>query len=160
MELVPKPKPPSTTKPFIAAQRADVIVETDTHGRADVFIDDIIPVGIWSDQCSCLIHIVLLVIDVMGCPLNLNDSLPRDPLLALNKLAAESQLAESFTVLGWDVDTRKFTVALTDEKYTVWIGEINTLLQAQQTKVKKLVKLIGKLNWAAELLPLVRYFLH
>ena len=61
--------------------------------------------------------------------LNSNDPLPREPLLVLNKLAAESQLAECFTALGWDVDMRRFVVVLTDDKFMIWMEEINSLLR-------------------------------
>jgi len=46
MKLVPELRLPSTTIPFIVAHRADVIIETEAYGKADVFIDDIIPVGL------------------------------------------------------------------------------------------------------------------
>jgi len=99
-------------------------------------------------------------INTMGRPLNSNDPLPRELLLVLNKIAIESQFAECFTALGWDVDTRRFVVALTDDKFMIWMEEINSLLQNKQTKAKDLVKIIRKLNWAAKLLLLACYFLH
>ena len=160
VEQVPEPIKPNTSKPLPAARRPDVIVELEAHGKADVFIDDIIPVGLWSPRCFRLISAVLLAMEIIGRPLNENDPLPREPLIALNKLLSEGGLDEHFIALGWMIDTRAFTVALTEDKFKAWSRALDDLIRSRSCTVKYLEETIGKLNWVAELMPLARYFLH
>ena len=158
-ENIPPPEPFNETMPLGIARKADVEVPLEAVGKSDVHIDDIIPIGIASDRWKRLVGSVLLALDCVGRPANTDDPLPRDPLPSLSKLAAEGQLSESFTVLGWNVNTRSFEVALSDEKCTAWMKELDDLIQSKKIKAKNLEKLLGKLNWAAEIIPLARYFL-
>ena len=50
-------------------------------------------------------------------------------MAALNKLLAEARLEEVKTILGWIFDLRLLTIALPDNKFTVWSKALCAMLK-------------------------------
>jgi len=103
--------------PFKAAKLADVFVQVSEEGRADVFIDDIITVGYFSDCWKWLCGAALLALHIFDRPVDESEPVPRDDLLAINKLLSDGSPSEIKIVLGWVVNTRLFTISLPDNKF-------------------------------------------
>ena len=133
---------------------------TNGTGRADVFIDDIITIGYATKRWKRLCGAALLALHMFRRPAHNNEPVPRDDLLSLNKLIIEGSSSEVKTALGWDIDTRRFTVSLPDDKYAEWSQQINSILKSGKVAPKKLESLIGRLNHAAFVIPLCRHFLN
>ena len=54
---------------------------------------------------------------MLGRPADANEPMPRDDLVAINKLLSEGSFSERKEVLGWIINTREFTTSLPDEKH-------------------------------------------
>jgi hypothetical protein len=85
--------------------------EMSDYGVTEAYIDDIFVVFPFTsdDHLERGRNAPLLAIDTMGRPTHADDPQPRDPIVALKKLAAEGTPAERMTVLGWLLDTRRST---------------------------------------------------
>ena len=69
-------------------------------------------------------------------------------------------LAERKTFLGWIIDSRRMRVYLPGLKTLRWITDIDSVLSKDRVGSKQLESLLGKLNHAAFIIPLSRYFLN
>ena len=63
------------------------MVRLETRGKSDLWVNGIIPIGILLPNWNRLSGSVLLAIEIIGLPLNKNNKIPREHLVALNKLA-------------------------------------------------------------------------
>ena len=131
-------------------------------GIVDVFLDDLITVGIPSptpDSAARLAYAVPVVIEAIARPVRKDEPLPRSILVSTKKLQAEGQPSESKLVLGWLLDTRALTLALPSRKYTAWCAEIDDALSSKRISGGKVESLIGKLNHVAMIVPITMAFL-
>ena len=103
--------------PFGQALPVGVVVPVEKHGKCDDFIDDIIGCGYFNSRWKRLAGAALLSLYVVGRPVSVDEPLARDDLVALKKFKAEGALSEIQTVLGWDVDTRRFITIRPDLKH-------------------------------------------
>ena len=106
------------------------------------------------------IHVIPLICYILFRPVRENEPIPRADILSKAKLIAEGMLAERKTFLGWIIDSRQMRVFLPKLKALRWMTEIDSLLSLRKVNNKKLESLIGKLNHAAFIIPLSRYFLN
>jgi len=148
---------------FVEAIMPAFEVPTGSRSCRDCFIDDIIDCKLDTAASSKrLCHIVPMAVHVMGRP-HAGDDLepvPRKPILAPEKLEAEGRSAERQVVLGWEIRTRCFTVALPNDKHLAWRGDLVAMIQAGQVSRKGLESMIGRLNHASFVIPLSRHFLN
>ena len=93
MSKVPPPTILSPVELLEQDRRSNVIVNLKQHRKADVYIDNLIPMGLWSDCCTRLIGTILLAMEYIGQLVNELDPLLWEPLLILNKLLMESKLS-------------------------------------------------------------------
>jgi hypothetical protein len=77
----------------------------------------------------------------------------------LSKLAEEGQLMERFIILGWIIDTRRLLISLPQKKFKRWNKELGEIIHRKKVSYALLESLIGRLNHAASVCPLMRYFL-
>jgi hypothetical protein len=113
----------STT--FGSAKSLDIALEPDNYGKIDIFIDDGIAITPdLGENSNRAIQAMLLAIHVLCRPLDSNEPLLREDCLSLSKLKEEGSLSEKFTLLGWDINTRKLTIALPEKKFSRWSNEI------------------------------------
>ena len=68
--------------------------------KADIYIDNIIFIGLWLEESSRLVEVVFLAIKLVERPINLEDSFLRDLLLSISKLLVKEKLSEISTALG------------------------------------------------------------
>ena len=146
--------------PFTQAKPADASVQVSDHGCADIFIDDIITVGFHSKRWRRLCGATLLALHMFGRPAHENEPVPRNDLVALNKLLAAGSPSEIKTVLGWDIDTRRLLVSLPDDKFEEWCAQIQKAIDSKSISPSDLESLIGRLNHAAFVIPLSRHYLN
>jgi hypothetical protein len=103
-------------------------VSTESDSFRDCFIDDIIDCHLDTPRNrERAAHIVQLAVHVMSRP-HAGDELepvPRRPLLGPDKLEAEGRSAERQIVLGWEIRTREFKVALPYDKQQVPTHQID-----------------------------------
>jgi hypothetical protein len=146
---------------FAQAKQLDVEIPADDWGRVDDFIDDgIVIVPDLHDNRNRAVQSLLLAIHVLCRPLDPNEPITREDCLSLGKLAEEGTLSEELTILGWQVNTRKLTIALPEKKYRRWREDISSYIRSKKISHKNLESLIGRLNHAATACPLMRYFLN
>ena len=133
----------------------------DDLPRFDCYLDDIFGAFNPKDAARSAaaiplaLHIVGRLVDT-GSP----ESFPRDNILAIPKFLAEAKPSERKIILGWVVDTRRFTVALTPDKHRAWDRSIDRILANGHAHVtaKDLETTLGRLNHAAYVIPYARHF--
>jgi hypothetical protein len=100
-----------------------------------------------------------LVIEVAAWPNNVNEPIPRKPMVAQDKLKAEGGLAELKVILGWLFNFRALTMSLPEHKHIAWLGEIQSMLDRRRTTKKALELTIGRLGHVGFVIPWVFHFL-
>jgi len=98
--------------------------------QADIYIDDVI--AICPDITENAVRTSTatpLAIHLIGRHLSTLELLPHDDLLSLNKLAAEGQMSEIKTILGWVVNTRSLEISLPSTKYIAWLRDTQSLIE-------------------------------
>jgi hypothetical protein len=146
--------------PFALALPLDIELEPDDDGKVDIFIDDGIAImpDLHQNRFRA-IQSMLLAIHVMCRPLDHNEPLSREDCLSLSKLMEEGSLSESFTILGWDINTRNLTMALPANKYKRWVNDLHLIISRKKVSFALLKSMVGRLNHAAAACPIMRYFL-
>lgn len=130
------------------------------EGKSDVFIDDNILIFRGTpENLRRAPFVIPAVIAAMSRPNSDQEQLPRDEFLTLSKLEAEGAPAEIRIVLGWQIDTRRLLISLPRDKHATWRRELQDLLQTPTAAFSTWDSLLGRLNHAAEVIPLSRYFL-
>ena len=74
-------------------------------------------------------NVVPLAIHSIFCPVDNNEPIHRDDILSAQKMKGEGALCEVKQILGWTVDSRKFTVSLSTEKESHWQQNLDQLIQ-------------------------------
>jgi hypothetical protein len=146
--------------PFTQARPLDVVLEPNDWGKADIFIDDgmaIIP-DINSNRHRA-VQALLLAIHTLCRPVDAKETIQWEDCLSLGKLAEEGQLSERFTILGWDIDTRRLSIALPSKKYKRWDSDLGNILFRKKVSFALLESTVGCLNLAASECPIMRYFI-
>jgi hypothetical protein len=129
----------------------------------DCFIDDIIDCHLDTPlNRHRSPHVVQMAVHVMSRPHagDENEPVPRRPLLGPDKLEAEGRSAEVQIVLGWEIRTRPFIVALPKDKYLAWDGDLKGAVMRKGCTIQELESLVGRLTHASYLIPLSRHFLN
>jgi hypothetical protein len=132
------------------------------EGKVDVFVDDLINVFLdTATNRKRQPQVVPLAVHVTtrlhaG---EANEPVPRRPLISIPKLLAEGSPAELSIVLGWLLNTRRLLVALPDDKFIAWTGDIRAIITVRRVLHDELESIIGRLNHAAAIMPLSRHFL-
>jgi hypothetical protein len=146
--------------PFAPARQLDIVLEPDDWGKADIFIDDgMVIIPHLSTNRDRSVQALLLAIHTLCRPLDPNKSIAKENCLSLGKLAEEGQLSETFTILGWDINTRKMLVALPSGKFSRWTKELGEIIHRKKVSFAKLESTIGRLNHATSVFSIMRYFL-
>jgi hypothetical protein len=160
--LVPK-ETEDPTDPIEESIGPALRVSTKMTSYRDCFIDDIIDCHLGTPaNLERAPHIVQLAVQAMSRPHAGPDSepVPRRPLLGPDKLEAEGRSAERQVVLGWEIRTRPFVVALPFDKYKAWREDLDKIIATGQATQQETESLIGRLNHASFLIPLSRHFLN
>ena len=139
----------------------DLIVKIPEHNlMCDEYIDDGVMFGIdLPTNRIKLTHAGPIITRSIFRDAGEDHDMNWDPALSIDKLKAELAPSTTKKVLGWLLDTDNLRMFLPQDKSLDWINSINSLLQKGHTTTKELESLIGKLNHAAHIIPLSRYFL-
>jgi hypothetical protein len=91
---------------------------------------------------------------------NRKESSPRDNILAIPKFLAKARPSERKVILGWIVDTRKFIVALPQDKFKMWTKSVEDILRRHKSPIhaKELETLTGVLSHVSYVIPYARHF--
>ncbi len=123
-----------------------VDVPVDPCGYADVYISN--TTGLTIDlpgtrNADRLESAIPLAIEVAAWPNHVNEPIPREPMVAQEKLKAEGGLAETTIILGWHFNFCTLTVTLPEQKHIVWSSKIQTMIATGRTTKKALKSTIG-----------------
>ncbi len=138
-----------------------VDVPVNPRGYADIYIDDM--TGLTIDlpgTCNAnrLEAAIPLVIKVAAWPNDSNEPIPREPMVAQEKLKAERGLAETKIIFGWHFNFCTLTVTLPKQKHIAWFSLIQTMIASGRTTKKALEPTIGQLGHAGFVNPWVFHF--
>ena len=93
------------------------MVPTDPEGKVDAFIDDKIVVVLYEkSNWFRLAFCIPPSIHKMSRPIKKSEPINRPDFMDFNKMWEEGRLEEIKVIIGWDLDTRKITVRLMDDK--------------------------------------------
>ena len=128
----------------------------------DCFIDDVIDCHLGTkENLHRAPHVVQLAVQAMSRPhAGEEEPVPRKPLLSPEKLEAEGRSSKTQVVLGWEIRTRPFVVALPFDKYKAWREDLDHIIKEGQATQQETESMIGRLNHASFLIPLSRHFLN
>ena len=161
-QLVPK-EVEDPGVPVESAIMPALIVSTRLTSYRDCFIDDVIDCHLGTPKnLERAPHIVQLAVQAMSRPHAGSElePVPRRPLLGPEKLEAEGRSSERQIVLGWEIQTRAFLVALPFDKHKAWMEDLGRLVLTGQATQQETESMIGRLNHASFLIPLSRHFLN
>ena len=158
--LIPEPATLPDNIPFEQSLPLVVDVPLSNVGKADVYLDDIIPVILdENDNFAGGRLAPALAIHLVSRELNCNEPLPRHPMMSLTKLKAEGALEETKIVLGWKLDTQRLQISLPDHKALAWCASINKLLSEKKSTFKELESLVGRLTHISMVIKSILHFL-
>jgi hypothetical protein len=84
----------------------------------------------------------------------------RQNILSDAKWLAEGAPADTQTILGWTINTRRLVILLPKDKFDAWTAELNKIVKARRTTFGDLKTMVGRLNHVAYVIPLARHFLN
>ena len=159
---IPPPKKLPDDIPFEKAQDLSVIIEEGDICKADVFIDDVITVGV--DMDDNLERIVAAPCSIMHAMAHndneLLSSIPRQNIIADDKNEAEGAPEEVKIVLGWVLNTRLLITSLPSHKYKAWSSQVLSFLSRKSANAKDLRSVLGRLENVAIIIPMFGHFLN
>jgi len=132
-DSIPLPSYLPESTPFKALAKLAVTVPINDKGKADVYIDNVIAIcPDIEDNAAQTSAATPLAIHSRGRQLlSTCEPIPCDDLLSLNKLAAEGQMSEIKTKLGWVINTRSLKISLSSAKYIAWSRNTQSLIECQ-----------------------------
>ncbi len=132
--------------PFAVGRELIVDIPIDHQGYANIYTDDTTGLTIKLPGTCNMDHLeaaIPLAIEVAARPNNINKPIPREPMVAQNKLKAEGGLAETKVILGWHSNFRTLSLTLLEHKQIAWLTEICKMLVNGTTSKKALESTIG-----------------
>jgi hypothetical protein len=104
-----------------------IVVEVNKFGIRDIYIDDLISLGLDlpdSDKCKRLECAPLLAMDICACQPDPNEPIPHYKMAARKKLDAEGLLSKTKMILGWLWNFCNLTISLPENKLMAWTDGI------------------------------------
>ena len=163
-DKIPKPEHKyADNHPFTVARPLAIDVKLQTI-FIDGFIDDIVTITVkMHDLLSRATNVVPLAIHSIFRPVDDDEPILRDDVLSARKMQGEGAMSEIKLILGWVIDSRKFTVSLAPDKECHWQHNLDTLItkgtNKTPVKTKELESVIGKLNHTSYLFTEGRFLL-
>ena len=148
--------------PFAEGRELIVDIPVDPRGKADVYIDDTTGLTVdipGSKNIERMAAAIPLAIEVAARPNNPNEPIPREKMVAEDKLKAEGGLSETKTILGWLFNFRTLTVSLPEHKHIAWSNDLKQMIQSRRTTKKQLESTIGRLGHVGYIIPWVFHYL-
>jgi hypothetical protein len=148
--------------PFAEGRELIVDVPISHQGFADIYIDNTTGLTIdlpGTQNAERLEAAILLAIKVAARPHDKNESIPRKPMIARDKLKAERGLTEAKTILNWHFNFVTLTMTLPEHKYIVWSVKIQKMIYTNKTTKQDLESMIGRIGHIGFVVPWVYHFL-
>ena len=161
LRKIPKPKALGESVPFATAKEMSVRIDEGDICKADVFIDDIITVGV--DVKDHLLRIMAAPSTVMHAfthEAKGNTHIARQDFIVDDKNEAEGGPEEVKIVLGWKVNTRSLRVQLPFHKFKAWTEQINSIRKRKTVNAKELQSALGRMENIAIMIPMFGHFLN
>ena len=147
--------------PFAVAMGTSVPNKEGDKCSADVFIDDIISVGVHkNDNLQRLMAGPCTVMHAMAHAALGPTNLPHQDLIAEDKNDAEGAPEEVKVVLGWEIDTRRLVIQLPAHKFHAWMSQLTSLIDRKSANSKDLQTMLGRLENVALIIPMFGHFLN
>ena len=157
---IPDPIPLPDDIPFAQARNMTVDIPVGKNGKTDVYVDDFITIGPdLDDTLERIIKAPATVIHAIADNSMHSDTIPRDDILAIDKMKAEGAAEERKICLGWMMDTRRLLVSLPDHKTIGWKAQIDSLFMNKSASEKELASVLGRLENVAQVLTVLGHFL-
>ena len=126
---IPNPIPLPDDIPFAEAKDMSVNIPLAEGGKTDVYVDDFITIGPdIDDTLDRITRALITVIHAKADNSASSKTIPRDDIVAIDKMKAEGAAEERKICLGWMIDTRRLLVSLRDHKTIGWISQIDAIL--------------------------------
>jgi len=93
-------------------------------------------------------------------PISQQEPINRDAPISEKKLKGEGTPSERKIMLGWHLCTRTSKISLPVDKQRAWNKDIITILHRGHTATKELQSMIGRFNYAGNIIPTACYFLN
>ena len=148
--------------PFAQGQELIVKIDIDDRGTHDMYLDDIIGLGIHlpnTNNRSRSERAPLLAMHTCARPIHPNEPIPRQDMASRTKLKAEARLSEIKNILGWTWNLRLLTISLPDNKYKAWSADLQIHIRTRRITTKTLESTIGRLTHLSLVIPHVHHFL-
>ena len=152
--------------PFAQAAEADVKLDSSVLGGTDGYIDDGACAVLDAPRNQPMVQrarqAMVMALHLLFRPLHpTREPLPRPDAASIRKLLAEGGLEERITFLGWLINTRLLTIALTPEKATAWKTEVETMIAHRKAvKLRDIQRLLGRLNHVCFIIPNAKHFMN
>jgi hypothetical protein len=159
---IPPPQFLDDDIPFAEGRELIVDILVDPKGKADVYIDDTTGLTVdipGSKNIERMAAAIPLAIEVAARPNDPNEPIPREKMVAEDKLKAEGGLSETKTILGWLFNFRTLTVSLPEHKYIAWSNDLRQMIRSRRTTKKQLESTIGRLGHVGYIIPWVYHYL-
>ena len=161
LEKIPSPTSLPSDIPFEQAKDLSVKIPEGDICKADVFIDDIITMGV--DTKDYLRRIMAGPSTIMHAFTHTASGdihVPRQDFIAEDKNAAEGGPDEVKIVLGWKLNTRSLTVHLPFHKFKAWSDQVTSIKNRRSINSKDLQSVLGRLENIAIMIPMFAHFLN
>ena len=158
---IPEPSFLPSVTPFTKAKPLMIGIPVLRHGYCDEYVDDVVTMGVDKGEISRrrLEAAAPLAIFVVARDIHPDEPITRENLMCMHKMQAEGALEEEKIILGWHFNTRLLLISLPENKYIAWSKQITDILIDERVKAEDLEVLIGRLNHAAQIIPLARHYL-
>ena len=134
--------------PFGQSRGLSIEITEGDICKSDVFIDDIIAVGV--DKDDYLDRIIAAPCSIMhavahNAEPNLS-SIERQNIIANDKNGAEGAPEEVNIILGWQIDCRKMTASLPSHKFKAWSSKVSSFFNRKTASAEELCSILGQLE--------------
>lgn len=150
----PKEVPKATSRDF------SVKYPDSADNKADVFIDDIVSVGLDTPENVVKLKAAPCTVLHSVCHKSDNTHIPRVDILSEMKNKEEGAPEEIKTVLGWDLDTRRLLIKLPPHKAKAWSSELNKVASHSSVDEETLLRILGRLENIATVMTPLGHFLN
>ena len=148
--------------PFEKAKEMSVDLPDDELCKSDVFIDDIITVGVDTDDIlDRIIAAPCTIMHAVAHKAENNETfVPRQDIISDDKNEAEGAPEEVKITLGWELDSRSLLVKLPSHKFTAWSSQVASFISRKAANAKDLSSVLGRLENVAIMIPSFGHFLN
>ena len=158
---IPPPNPLPDDIPFAAAKELSVHITEGNICKADVFVDDIITIGVdANDNLQRIVAAPCSIMHSVAHNSSTSTSIDRQHLIAEDKNEAEGAPEEKKIVLGWILNSRTLSIHLPEHKFIAWSEQVTSFISRKSSNLKDIQSLLGRLENIAIMIPMSAHFLN